>query len=114
MLVYRLVAVRLLIQIDRVSYRVSGDYLRRTVDYYLDRTAHGSTLSRVVHASVLAQLHPGRAWELFRDALVADLDAPQGGTTPEGVHLGALARAEERRVGKGWANTCGSRGPPVH
>ncbi|HEY9558715.1 MAG TPA: beta-phosphoglucomutase family hydrolase [Acidimicrobiales bacterium] len=91
MLVYLLGPDRLLVQLDRLSYRVSGDDLRRTVDYYLDRTAHGSTLSRVVHASVLAQLHPGRAWELFRDALVADLDDTQGGTTAEGVHLGAMA-----------------------
>lgn len=91
MLVYLLGPDQLLVQFDRLGYRVTGDVLRRTVDYYLDRTAHGSTLSRVVHASVLARLDPTRAWGLFRDALAADLDDTQGGTTGEGIHLGAMA-----------------------
>lgn len=91
MVVYLLGPDQLLAQLDRLGYRVSGDSLRQTVDYYLDRTAHGSTLSRVVHASVLARLDPARAWDLFRDALVADLDDTQGGTTAEGIHLGAMA-----------------------
>jgi len=91
MLVYLLGPDQLLAQLDRLGYGVTGDDLGRTVDYYLDRTAHGSTLSRVVHASVLARLDPARAWELFRDTLVADLDDTQGGTTAEGIHLGAMA-----------------------
>lgn len=46
---------------------------------------------RARHASVLARLAETRAWALFRDALAADLDDTQGGTTAEGVHLGAMA-----------------------
>jgi trehalose/maltose hydrolase-like predicted phosphorylase len=65
--------------------------LGRTVEYYLARTAHGSTLSRVVHASVLARTDLTRAWTVFREALMADLDDTQGGTTREGIHLGAMA-----------------------
>jgi trehalose/maltose hydrolase-like predicted phosphorylase len=61
------------------------------VDYYLARTVHGSTLSRVTHASVLAATDPERAWATFREALDADLDDTQGGTTRTGVHLGAMA-----------------------
>jgi len=57
----------------------------------LARTADGSTLSRVVHASVLARMDPTRAWRIFRDSLAADLDDTQGGTTSEGIHLGAMA-----------------------
>jgi trehalose/maltose hydrolase-like predicted phosphorylase len=91
MLVYLLGPDQLLIQLDRLGYAVTPHALRRTVDYYLARTAHGSTLSRVVHASVLARLETARAWELFRDALAADLDDTQGGTTAEGIHLGAMA-----------------------
>lgn len=91
MAVYLLGPDQLLAQLDRLDYPVSGEALRRTVDYYLARTAHGSTLSRVVHASVLARLDPARAWELFREALAADLDDTQGGTTAEGIHLGAMA-----------------------
>ncbi len=91
MLVYLLGPDQLLAQLDRLGYQMSAGDLGRTVDYYLARTAHGSTLSRVVHASVLAQLDRTRAWDLFRDALAADLDDTQGGTTAEGIHLGAMA-----------------------
>jgi beta-phosphoglucomutase family hydrolase len=91
MLLYVLGPDQLLAQLDRLGYPTTIDAVRRTVDFYLARTAHGSTLSKVVHASVLARLHPAQAWELFRDALVADLDDTQGGTTAEGVHLGAMA-----------------------
>jgi len=78
-------------QLRQLGYRVSEGDLRRTVDYYLARTANGSTLSRVVHASVLAHVDETRAWAAFRQALVADLDDTQGGTTREGIHLGAMA-----------------------
>ncbi|MGZ4552499.1 MAG: cation diffusion facilitator family transporter [Mycobacteriaceae bacterium] len=61
------------------------------VDYYLARSAHGSTLSRVVHASVLAAVDRSTAWSEFREALDADLDDTQGGTTGHGIHLGAMA-----------------------
>ena len=91
MLVYLLGVEDLLATLATLGYRITRDDVVRTVNYYLARTAHGSTLSRVVHASVLAQIDPGRAWTLFREALVADLDDTQGGTTREGVHLGAMA-----------------------
>src|SRR5690606_9426396 len=32
-----------------------------------------------------------RGWELFRQALESDIADVQGGTTPEGIHLGAMA-----------------------
>lgn len=91
MLVYLLGVEDLIAVLAALGCLVTRADLVRTVDYYLARTAHGSTLSRVVHASVLAQIDTGRAWELFREALVADLDDTQGGTTREGVHLGAMA-----------------------
>jgi trehalose/maltose hydrolase-like predicted phosphorylase len=65
--------------------------LNQTIEYYLARTAHGSTLSRVAHASVLAALDADRAWDSFREALDADLDDTQHGTTRAGIHLGAMA-----------------------
>ncbi|MEB2529089.1 family 65 glycosyl hydrolase [Kocuria rosea] len=77
--------------LTRLGYAFDNDDLRRTVEYYLTRTAHGSTLSRVVHTSVLAQIDTTRAWTVFRQALLADLDDTQGGTTREGVHLGAMS-----------------------
>ena len=36
-------------------------------------------------------MDPDRAWETFREALDADLDDTQGGTTRSGIHLGAMA-----------------------
>ncbi len=91
MLIYLLGPDALIALLGRLGYEVSPSDLSGTVDYYLARAAHGSTLSRVVHASVLARLDPSRAWGLFRDALAADLDDTQGGTTQEGIHLGAMA-----------------------
>ena len=63
----------------------------RAVDYYLDRTSHGSTLSSVVHAWVLARSDRSRSWEFFLEALESDISDSQGGTTEEGIHLGAMA-----------------------
>lgn len=65
--------------------------LARNIDYYLARTSHGSTLSRLVHSWVLARSDRRRSIELFREALQSDLNDIQGGTTREGIHLGAMA-----------------------
>ena len=43
-----------------LGYEVTADQIARTIDYYLERTSHGSTLSGVVHAWVLARLDPER------------------------------------------------------
>lgn len=59
--------------------------------YYEPRTAHGSTLSRVVHSWVLARRDRARSWDLFVEALYSDIEDIQGGTTKEGIHLGAMA-----------------------
>ncbi|WP_457030759.1 glycoside hydrolase family 65 protein [Kitasatospora sp. P5_F3] len=75
----------------RLGYPAGHELLRRTVDYYLRRTVHGSTLSAVVHAWVLARSDRRASWQFFRDALAADRQDLQGGTTAEGIHLGAMA-----------------------
>ncbi|WP_026452968.1 glycoside hydrolase family 65 protein [Saccharomonospora iraqiensis] len=75
----------------RLGYRPAPDTIPRTVDYYLARTTHGSTLSAVVHAWVLARSHRDRAPEFFRHALASDVTDIQGGTTAEGIHLAAMA-----------------------
>jgi alpha,alpha-trehalase len=76
-----------------LGYEFDDDLMRRNIEYYLARTSHGSTLSSVVHASVLARVDPERAWPLFCNALSADFQDIQGGTTREGIHLGAMAGA---------------------
>ena len=91
MLLYLLPADELHSIIDRLGYEVGPDFIPRTIDYYLARTSHGSTLSRVVHSWVLARSDRERSWGYFEDALYSDLDDTQGGTTAEGVHLGAMA-----------------------
>ncbi len=77
--------------LERLGYGFDPDSIPRTIDYYLQRTSHGSTLSRVVHSWVLARSDRERSWEFFEDALHSDLDGGQGGTTAEGIHLGAMA-----------------------
>jgi alpha,alpha-trehalase len=61
-----------------------------TIEYYHQRTSHGSTLSAVVYAWLLARSDRQRSWELFEHALRSDVFDIQGGTTKEGIHLGAM------------------------
>src|SRR5690606_22076505 len=61
------------------------------IDYYTQRTSNGSTLSRIVHSWVLARSDRARSWALLEEALESDIADVQGGTTPEGIHLGAMA-----------------------
>jgi beta-phosphoglucomutase family hydrolase len=76
---------------DRLGYRFDRDTIPRIVEYYTRRTSHGSTLSRVVHAWVLARSDRPRALGFFAEALQSDVADIQQGTTAEGVHLGAMA-----------------------
>jgi alpha,alpha-trehalase len=76
---------------ERLGYPFRGEMIPKNIDYYMRRTSHGSTLSRVVHAWVLARADRRRSWTLFTEALTSDVADIQGGTTPEGVHLGAMA-----------------------
>jgi trehalose/maltose hydrolase-like predicted phosphorylase len=70
---------------------VSQEQLARSVEYHLDRTSHGSTLSGVVSAWVMARYQPEQAWRFLQHALESDVADVQGGTTAEGIHLGAMA-----------------------
>jgi trehalose/maltose hydrolase-like predicted phosphorylase/beta-phosphoglucomutase-like phosphatase (HAD superfamily) len=74
-----------------LGYQVTTDQLARTVSYYLERTSHGSTLSGVVSAWVLARYDPEQTWQFLMRALESDVADVQGGTTAEGIHLGAMA-----------------------
>jgi alpha,alpha-trehalase len=77
--------------LHHLGYKMTSAQLTRTVAYYLDRTAHGSTLSGVVSAWVLARTDPGQAWRFLLSVLQSDVADVQGGTTAEGIHLGAMA-----------------------
>jgi alpha,alpha-trehalase len=92
MLFYLLSAEELTVLFERLGYSFDpGEQIPRTIEHYLHRTAHGSTLSRLVHSWVLARLDRRRSWEFFLDALHSDVADVQGGTTAEGIHLGAMA-----------------------
>ncbi len=91
MLFYLLSAEELRGLLDRLGYQLAPEAIRRNVSYYLERTSHGSTLSGVVNAWVLARCDRPRSWRFFTEALASDLHDVQGGTTAEGIHLGAMA-----------------------
>jgi len=78
--------------IESLGYSVPDGYLKANFDYYMERTSHGSTLSRLVHARLAWEmgLHD-IGWDLYLDALRSDLVDIQGGTTGEGIHCGVMA-----------------------
>ncbi|NBC94978.1 MAG: glycoside hydrolase family 65 protein [Deinococcus-Thermus bacterium] len=91
MLFYLLTADELREIFDRLGYPFEHATIPNNIDYYVQRTSNGSTLSRVVHSWVLARSDRAASWQLFRQALRSDVDDIQGGTTEEGIHLGAMA-----------------------
>ncbi|MFW5821197.1 MAG: glycosyl hydrolase family 65 protein, partial [Bacteroidota bacterium] len=71
--------------------KVKKEMLKRNFDYYIERTSHGSTLSRVVHAYLAKMIGKHElAWDLYLDALASDYVDIQGGTTSEGIHMGVM------------------------
>ncbi|MGW8317313.1 MAG: glycoside hydrolase family 65 protein, partial [Bacteroidales bacterium] len=78
--------------IRTLGYQVPENYFRSNFDYYIRRTSHGSTLSRLVHARLAWKMGDRETgWELYLDALRSDLVDIQGGTTGEGIHCGVMA-----------------------
>ncbi len=74
-----------------LGYAPPDDFLRLNFDYYLPRTSHGSTLSRLVHAYLADLLGDKQlSWQLYAEALESDFVDIQGGTTKEGIHLGVM------------------------
>ncbi len=91
MLFYLLSADELRDLLQRLGYSFTAAAIPRTIDYYIARTSHGSTLSSVVHSWVLARGNRDRAMEFFDRVLASDVADIQGGTTSEGIHLAAMA-----------------------
>ena len=75
----------------RLGYPFEYETIPRNITYYAGRSSHGSTLSRVVYAFVLARSDRPRAMDFFTEALQSDVSDVQQGTTAEGIHLGAMA-----------------------
>lgn len=76
----------------QLNYRLPEDYFDKNLNYYLKRTSHGSTLSRVVHTKLAAMVNNRElSWKLFQESLYSDYEDIQGGTTAEGIHTGVMA-----------------------
>jgi alpha,alpha-trehalase len=74
-----------------MGYDFDPESIPENIKYYLKRSSNGSTLSNIVHSWVLARSDRPGSWELFQKALESDISDIQGGTTHEGIHLGAMA-----------------------
>src|SRR6266699_3744459 len=88
----------------RLGYAYDASTVSRNVTYYDRRTSHGSTLSFVTHAGVLAAIDPESSWERFLVALRSDAEDVQGGTTKEGIHMGVMAGTLDL-MQRGYAGT---------
>lgn len=75
----------------QLGYEFLPEYIPENILYYNKITSHGSTLSQVINAWVSSRSHRKQSWYSFRQALLSDFHDVQGGTTPEGIHLGAMA-----------------------
>ncbi len=74
-----------------LGYSFTPEMIPENISYYQGVTSHGSTLSQVIHAWVYSRSDRDRSWKKFRQALMSDFRDIQGGTTHEGIHLGAMA-----------------------
>ncbi|MBW2368089.1 MAG: HAD-IA family hydrolase [Deltaproteobacteria bacterium] len=80
--------------LTQLGYPVADpiDLMKKNYAYYEQRTSHGSTLSKVVHAIISSYMaNEVTAWEWFVEAMESDIYDTQGGTTPEGIHCGVMA-----------------------
>jgi trehalose/maltose hydrolase-like predicted phosphorylase len=76
---------------ERLGYSFNRKMLAKNYDYYLKRTSHGSTLSKVVHCHVAHMIGKYKgSWRWFRELLKSDMYDTQGGTTAEGIHAGVM------------------------
>lgn len=91
MLFYLFSAEELSQLMEQLGYTLERDSIPKIIDYYLKRTSNGSSLSWIIHSWVAARRDRKRSWELFQQALKTDVADIQGGTTAEGIHLGAMA-----------------------
>jgi len=77
--------------LERLGYEYTPEMVRHNTEYYDRRTSHGSTLSFIAHAGILAEINPESSWERYMVALESDVGDVQGGTTQEGIHMGVMA-----------------------
>ncbi|HSP75567.1 MAG TPA: beta-phosphoglucomutase family hydrolase [Cryobacterium sp.] len=91
MLLYLFSAEELRELLETMGYDLPPEAIVRTVEFYSERSTHGSTLSNVVHSWLDARRDRERSWVYLTRALDSDLGDILGGSTHEGIHLGAMA-----------------------
>ncbi|MFW6222228.1 MAG: glycosyl hydrolase family 65 protein, partial [Bacteroidota bacterium] len=92
MLFYLFSADELHVLFNHAGYGFDSEkMINKNIEYYEQRTSHGSTLSKLVSSWVLARSDRKKSWQSFRTTLMSDVKDVQGGTTKEGIHLGAMA-----------------------
>jgi trehalose/maltose hydrolase-like predicted phosphorylase len=74
-----------------LGYQFNHESIYKNIQYHLELSSNGSTLSRVVHSWILSRYDLELSWHWFHRALESDISDIQGGTTEEGIHLGAMA-----------------------
>lgn len=77
--------------LERLGYTLNESTVRRTIEYYRERTSDGSTLSQIVYAWAINGFDPDAAWPLYQQALEADIDNDAGSSTSGGIHNGVMA-----------------------
>ena len=92
MVFYCLPVDEVLAILQQTGHLPGNNLLTDNFKYYLERTSHGSTLSKLVH-SYIANLagDGGLSYRLYSEALQSDYQDVQGGTTGEGIHTGVMA-----------------------
>ncbi|MCK5706221.1 MAG: glycoside hydrolase family 65 protein [Candidatus Aureabacteria bacterium] len=74
-----------------LAYTFTTAQLKKNYDYYIKRTSHGSTLSKIVHCFLADVIGESTlAWQFYCDVLESDIYDTQGGTTKEGIHTGVM------------------------
>ena len=91
MLFYLFSSDELIGMFRQMGYNLNPSFIPKNIDYYNKITSHGSTLSQVVFSWVFSRSDRKGSWNSFKSALMSDFGDVQGGTTSEGIHLGAMA-----------------------
>ena len=91
MLLYLFSAEELRELLAEMGYPLPVEAVISTVNHYTERSTYGSTLSNVVHSWIEARQDRKRSWDFLTRALESDLSDIQGGSTRDGIHIGAMA-----------------------
>lgn len=74
----------------KLSYPFDEEILKKNIAYYTKCTSHGSTLSKLVFASIYYCFDKETAYTYYQDVLSYDVREAKDSTTQEGIHLGAM------------------------